>query len=122
MSRVFFLYKNDRRILIMDLSSIKDVNSSIEIIDSCEETITRLPLKSALLLTDVTGTSYDMLGIERIRTFSRNISPFIKASAVSGATDEKEMIIEMLEKMTGRRIAAFATRQEAVDFLVSVAE
>jgi len=122
MSRVFFLYKNDRRILIMDLSSIKDVNSSIEIIDSCEETITRLPLKSALLLTDVTGTSYDMLGIERIRTFSRNISPFIKASAVAGAMDEKEMVIEMLEKMTGRRIAGFATRQEAVDFLVSFAE
>ncbi|MGE3063711.1 MAG: hypothetical protein AB7T10_08775 [bacterium] len=117
MARVFFLCVNEKRILVMDISSIKDVKESVKVIDEAEEIITRLPLKSVLILTDVSDTSYNMFGIEKLKSFSRNITPFVIASTVVGAVDEKNMVIEMLERISGRKITVTASRDEAIKYL-----
>ncbi|MDD3803919.1 MAG: hypothetical protein PHW02_06030 [bacterium] len=119
MARVFFLCSGDSRILIMDLSAVTDMQESIKIIDECEKTIEKLPLKSVLLLTDVSNSRYDMLGIERLKMFSKNITPFILKSAAVGDIAEKNMIIEILQKISGRKIESFISRDEAVRYLTS---
>lgn len=119
MARVFFINSKGKHILVLDLSSMTDVKESVRIIDECEEMIMRLPMKSVCLLTDVTDSSYDMIGIERLKNFSKSITPFMLASAVVGAKEEKKMIVDILEKISGRSIENFASRNDAVKYLSS---
>lgn len=119
MARVFFQYVKNKRILVMDISNLKNARESEKVIGECEDMIERLPLKSVLLMTDVTDSSYDMIGIERLKTFSRNTTPFVLASAVAGAIDEKKMVIEILERISGRKIMPFDSAEDTLDYLSS---
>lgn len=118
MKRVFFLCVEDKRILLVDLSGIKEVKESEKILDRAEIIISRMRLKSLLLLTDVIDANYDMSGIDRLKTFSKNVTPYVKKSAVAGSDGEKGMIVDILQKITGREIRLFSSRGNAINWLI----
>ncbi|PIP13201.1 MAG: hypothetical protein COX48_04920 [bacterium (Candidatus Stahlbacteria) CG23_combo_of_CG06-09_8_20_14_all_34_7] len=114
MERVFFLHTKKKRILIMDILSIKNVKESAKIVNECEEMISHLPMKSVLLLTDATDSSCDLMRIDSLKSFSKRISPFILASSVVGAKYEKKLVIKILEQISERKIKIFLSIQETI--------
>jgi len=85
-----------------------------------QKQISAMPAKSVLLLTDVTGAVYNSASARAIKEWSSKNTPFIKASAVVGATGFLATILAGIRLFTGRDIRSFDTRNEAMDWLVSV--
>lgn len=109
----------DKQILIADFSHSKPEEQLVAFPEIQQE-ISARPPKSVLLLTDVTGAVYNGESARGIKEWASKNTPFIKASAVVGATGFLATILAGIRLFTGRDIRAFGTREEAMEWLVSV--
>jgi len=117
LERVSFTKHNNRDILVVDISDIRNVDESIETLQKGTKLIKTQAPGSVLLLTNVSGTHYDKAGAEAIKVYSRENTPFIKASAVVGVTGIKRLILNTIVKMTGRKIMPFDDAESAKEWL-----
>lgn len=117
-SAEFITYKN-KRIFFLDLSNLKDIQEGINVVEQATKTISLQPLKSVLLLTDVTDTRYDPEGADAIKKFSTAITPFLKLSCATGISGMKRIILNTLMVSSHHKIYVFDTRQQALDRLAS---
>lgn len=117
MERISFIKHKGRDILLVDISDIRDVKESIETLQNATRLIKTQALKSVLLLTNVSGTRYDSEGADAIKTYSKENTPFIKASAVVGVSGIKRLIFNTIVKITGRKIMPFDDVEAAREWL-----
>ena len=75
------------------------------------------PPKSLLILTDVTGTTFNTAAVEEMKHYSAFNTPFVKASAVVGLSGIKKIIYDAVIKVIGRAVMSFHTEAEALDWL-----
>mgnify|MGYP001769268534 CR=1 FL=1 len=54
-----------------------------------------------------------------LKDFSKAITPYVIASANVGVTGLKKIIVMSLNKLTGRDLKLFDTREEALEWLIS---
>ena len=118
MERVSFVKHKNKEILLVDISDIRNVNESIETLQNGTKLVKTQPPKSVLLLTNVSDTHYDPIGADAIKLYSKENTPFIKASAVVGVTGIKRLIFNTIVKMTGRDIKQFDEVEAAKDWLI----
>jgi hypothetical protein len=119
MEKVRSIFHRGKNIILLDLSNCKP-EESIGILPAARETIARCAPKSALVLTDVTGASYNQAIANEIKNFVRDNTPYIKASAVVGAVGVSLVLLNTVIFLTHRDLKTFKTRQEAQDWLASV--
>ena len=117
MDRVSFVKHKNKDILLVDISDIRNVNESIETLQNGTRLIKTQAPKSVLLLTNVSGTHYDTDGADAIKIYSKENTPFIKASAVVGVNGLKRLIFNTVVKITGRNITPFDDVEAAKDWL-----
>ncbi len=117
MDRVSFVKHKNKDILLVDISDIRNVNESIETLQNGTRLIKTQPPKSILLLTNVSNTHYDPIGADAMKTYSKENTPYIKASAVVGVTGIKRLIFNTILKITGRKIMPFDDAKSALDWL-----
>lgn len=117
MERVSFIKHKDRDILVVDISDIRNVNESIATLQSGTRLIQTQAPKTVLLLTNVTDARYDTAGADAIKTYSKENTPFIKASAVVGVSGIKRLIFNTIIKITGRKIMPFDDVEAAKEWL-----
>lgn len=117
MERISFIKHNGRDLLVVDISGIRNVNESIETMQNATRLIKTQAPKSVLLLTNVTDTRYDTAGADAIKIYSKENTPFIKASAVVGVSGIKRLIFNTIIKITGRKIMPFDDVEAAKDWL-----
>ena len=109
----------EKQILIADFSHTKPEEQLLAF-PEVQKQISAMPAKSVLLLTDVTNAVYNSASSTAIKEWSSKNTPFIKASAVVGAGGFLAVILAGIHLFTGRDIRSFDTRNEAMDWLVTV--
>ncbi len=106
-------------IVFVDLSKANS-QQTVEIFAEASTLIETFPKKSVRIYTDGTGAVYNRESIAALKDFTTHNTPYVKASAVTGAEGLRMLAVNAAASVTGRQIKAFATRAEALDWLASV--
>jgi hypothetical protein len=117
MERVYFKVHRDKKILVLDLSNLEDVQESKRNFDRAQSMILQEPGKSVRLLTIVTAAHYDRDGAEHMKKFSVAVTPHMKASVVVGVEGVKKIVVYTLIKLSRRDIVLRDTVEQALDWL-----
>lgn len=80
--------------------------------------IKQYPTKSALVYTDVTNAAYTKDIASAMKDFTRDNTPYIKASAVKGADGIRLVLLQTVALMTRREMKTFDDEKMAKDWLV----
>jgi hypothetical protein len=116
MSRFGTLSHKGKQIILVDLSNSAP-EETLRVLPIAKVAISRLPPKSALVLTDVTGATYNKDVASAIKDFSDKNTPYVKASVVVGADGIRLVLLQTVSMLTRREIKTCKTRQEAMDWL-----
>jgi len=119
MERVQTLKHNGKDVILVDLSHCKP-EESVGVIKTGMEVIGKAQPKSARVLTDVTESVYDKNVASAIKDFVKHNTPFVKCSAVVGATGIREVLLNTVIFITRREIKTFRDRQSAMDWVASI--
>ncbi len=90
------------------------------ILQQAHQTIKKCAPKSALVYTDVTGAAYTKEIANAMKDFTRDNTPYIKASAVKGADGVRMVLLQTVALLTKRDIKTFDNEIAAKDWLVAV--
>ncbi|HAD82366.1 MAG: hypothetical protein A2509_08295 [Candidatus Edwardsbacteria bacterium RIFOXYD12_FULL_50_11] len=117
MDRVKYLNHKGREILVQDLTDSKNIDENIAVFDRTQGIIAGRPEKSVLLLTVLVNTHYSPQAVDRLKRFSVEVTPHIKASAAVGITGIKKVVYQTLSALIGRKIHLFDSIDRALDWL-----
>jgi hypothetical protein len=112
------IYYRGKTIIIVDISNTKPEEAIIALREA-QQQIALLPLKSVLILTEVTNAIYNKESAKAMKEFAAKNTPFVKASAVVGADGFRAVLLEAVRLLTRREIKACKNRDEAMEWLVS---
>jgi|GEM_PF-182782 len=120
-SRIGYLVHNGRRILHIDHSAVDTLPRAEQaraFFARARKEIDGQPEQSILLLTSLSpAMRFDAELAALEREFAQANTPYVRKSAVVGATAAAKAIMATLRFFTGREIRSFATTAEALDWL-----
>jgi hypothetical protein len=118
MRRFRFVTHREKEIALIDLSNAMP-EEAMAVFDDAAGQIASRPRKSVLALTDGTNAYFNKESSRALTEFVVKNTPHIKASAVVGANGLRHILLNTINAEVGREIQSFATREEAMDWLVS---
>ncbi len=121
MDRVSVIQYQEKEIVLLDFSNGRPQDTVGAIPEAMKLIAERGQKTKSLVLTDVTGAIYNKDVAEGIKDLVKNNTPYIKASAVVGADGVRLILLQTVIYLSRRDLKTFSTRQEAMDWLVSVA-
>ncbi len=115
--RIRLINHHGKQVLVVDLSncSAREVE---QIVRALPEFVTTRPLGSVLILSDLTGASFDQDAIRAMKESAVFDKPYVKKSAWVGAESLPAVFRENLKSFSRREFPTFRTRREALDWLV----
>src|ERR1700684_406281 len=116
--RIHFVEHQGKQILLVDLSHCRPTEVA-KIAQLVPSYVTSEPHGSVLLLADFTGAAFDRIAIERLKESAVFDRPHLKRSAWVGIEKLPKVFYEHIKNFSQRDLPAFATRQEAMDWLGS---
>jgi|WetSurMetagenome_2_1015567.scaffolds.fasta_scaffold372944_1 hypothetical protein len=119
MNKVQTTIQSGKKIIIIDLSNCTP-ESAMLIIPEAAVVISGQPLKSALVLTDVTNAHYTKEVAGEIKNFVQENTPYIKASAVVGADGIRSILLNTVILISRREIKTFNDRSSAMSWLTTI--
>ncbi len=108
-----------KEIILIDISQITS-EDIYPILEEAARLIRSGEQKSKLIMTDVTQAKYSKETSELMKDFTSKNTPYVKASAVVGAEGVQLILLQTLVFITRRELKTFNSREEAMDWLVSV--
>ena len=108
-----------KNIFLVNLANCSP-QSTFSILDEAAAMIAKSAPKSALILTDSTGATYNAEVSTAMKNFSSKNTPFVKGSAVIGADAMRKVLVAAIRLATKRDIRTFDSREEALDWLVNL--
>jgi hypothetical protein len=118
-ARVQKLTHSGKTIVLVDLSSCQPDEALKQVLPTAKTMIAQSPPKSALILTDVTNSSYTKEVAEALKAWSKSNTPYVKASAVVGADGLRAVLLQTVKLLTRREIKPCKSRDEAMTWLAS---
>jgi hypothetical protein len=112
-----FLTHRGRKILLVDLVDCT-AQEIVERIPAIRKVVDEQPLASLLVLTDVRGARFNSTTNDAMNRYSKANSPYVKRSAVVGATGLRRIVLQGVRLFTGRDIRSFDDRESALAWLV----
>jgi hypothetical protein len=119
MKKIETIRHKGKEIFVVDMTDAT-VDEGLSAIKEATEKISKLPPKSVLLLTDSTRATYNSTTSAAMKDFSKNMTPYIRGSAVVGADGLKKLLVNAVRVISGRDIRPFDQRSEALDWLISL--
>ncbi len=116
-ARVSFIEHRGRRVLFVNYAGC-DVPMLKAVVEEMHRVISAEPQNSVLTLNDVTGTGFDTESISILKSRVAANAPFVRRAAVIGIAGLQGLIYEAVQKFTRRNIPLFASKEEALDWLV----
>jgi len=118
MDRIRFVMHRNQRILLLDFTgcTAEEVGA---LSDRVPETVSREPLGSVLLVADFSGSEFSRTAVERIKIATALDRPHIKRSAWVLTANLPKALYDSIRSFSVREFPIFATREEAMDYLVS---
>lgn len=117
--RVSYVSHQGKRILLIDISEGKGPDIQ-QVISQAAPLIRGSEKCSVLTLTNVTNVLIKDVHIDALVDFVKGNKPYVKGAAVTGVSDLAGAILATTRLLTGRQLKAFNSRQEALDWLVSI--
>ena len=111
-----FVSHKGKKIAVVDCSNTT-AEEAISIIRDAQQRIALMPRNSLLVLTVSVNAHYNGESGDVAREFVASNTPFVRASAVVGA-DSIYGLKGLMGVQSQARIEAFATQDEAMDWLV----
>ena len=119
MPRTSFVEHQERQILLMDFTDLVNVEEALAAIEEARQFVAAQPKRRNLLtLVDVTGATQDNRVMDSLQKLAEHDKPWVLAGAVVGVSALKRMLFKLIVMMSGRKLATFATREDAMDWLV----
>jgi len=118
MDRVRIVTHRGARIVFQDFSSVQTPEEGMRAIEEARAFVEQQP-KGVLLLTDVTGSTFDQRVVDALKDLAEHHKPFVAASAIVGLSPIQRVVYATVVKITGRVIRPFTSSEEAMDWLVS---
>ena len=115
--RIRFITHKGKQILLVDVSNC----SAAELLDVSRTVplhVMPQPRNSVLLLADFTGTEFDRESITSLKRSAVFDRPHLKKSAWVGTENLPRVFYENIKNFSQRELPTFATREEAMDWLV----
>lgn len=109
----------EQGIVLLDFSGIREPDRELHQVEAARKLIAKQPRGQALVLTDVTGSSFTPASVEALDKLMRHNKPYVKASAVVGLSPITTLVFRTLLALTGRDVRPFASRAEAIDYLLA---
>lgn len=119
MERIRKVIHKGKNILVVDVSHCLPAET-IQVMPAAKKIVAGFPPKSGLILTVVTGATYNKEVAEAIKDFSSHNTPYIKGSAVVGIQGIQSVLLQTVIFLTHRDIKVFDTEEKALDYLASV--
>jgi hypothetical protein len=108
-----------KEIVHIDLAACPS-NQVAAVLQSAHKVINKYPPKSALVYTDVTNATYTKEIATAMKDFTRDNTPYVKASAVKGADGIRMVLLQTVALMTRREMKTFDDETTAKDWLAKV--
>jgi hypothetical protein len=118
MDRIRFITHREQRILLVDLTDCAPDELGV-IADQLPETVTQEPLGSVLLLADFSRAQFTRESVEHVKIAAVFDRPHVKRSAWVLTENLPKALYDSIRSFSGREIPIFATREEALDYVVS---
>ncbi len=119
MSCTEIVHHKNKSIVLVNLANCSP-QSTFTILDEAADVIAKSAPKSALILTDSTNATYNSEVSSAMKNFSAKNTPYVKGSAVVGADAMRKVLVAAIRVATKRDIRTFDTRDQAMDWLVSL--
>jgi hypothetical protein len=118
LDRIRFITHRDQRILLVDCShcSAEEVATIADLLPGF---VTREPRGSVLLLGDFSGAEFSRETIEHVKIAAVFDRPHLKRSAWVLTENLPKALYDSIRSFSGRQIPTFASREEAMEYLVS---
>lgn len=109
-----------KEIICLDISNCttKDKEKIEEQVKLAKEAVKQCHPKSALMITNVSNTSFDSNVSSIIKEYAQHNTPYVKASALVGVSGLQKIILSAVKKLTGRDYYLADTVEEAMEWLV----
>lgn len=118
MDRIRFITHREQRILLVDFTD-STPEEMAAIADQVPDTITREPLGSLLLLGDFSRAQFSRGAFEHVKIAAALDQPHLKRSAWVLTENLPKAMYDSVRSFSAREIPTFATREEALEYLVS---
>jgi len=118
MDRIRFITHREQRILLVDFTDCAADEVAFTA-DRVPETVTQEPLDSVLLLADFSRAQFTRESVERVKIAAVFDRPHLKRSAWVLTENLPKALYDSIRSFSRREIPLFATREEALDYLVS---
>ncbi len=119
MPRTGFIEHQERQIVFMNFAGVENVEEALKIVEEAKQFIAALPRRRNLLtLVDVTGSTQDSRVVDALKDLAEHDKPWVLAGAVVGISSLKRMMFRLIVMLSGRKLASFATLDDAKDWLV----
>ena len=115
--RIRFIEREGKRILLVDLSecTAREVEETTRRVP---DVVTAEPRGSVLILMDFKGSTFDPAAPGAMKETAVFDKPFAKKSALVGTLSLPREFHDEMEQFSRREFAIFATREEAMRWLV----
>jgi hypothetical protein len=114
-----FNYKG-KEIFLMDVSHFRlhERTEFKNIVDQTKKVIQGQPLKSVLIITDITDTNFDTDIVATFKEYAKHNNPYIKASALVGLSGMQKVIFYAVKTFTGRDFYIAKDFSDAQEWLI----
>ena len=117
MDRIVFLTFRNQQVLLADCSDCSPEQLAA-VIDDVPRHVTTQPLGSLLLLADFSHSMFAKETVEHLKIAAVFDRPHIKRSAWVLTENLPKTLFESILTFSGREIATFETREQALEYLV----
>jgi hypothetical protein len=118
MERTRFIEHRGKRILVLDYSDMRDPDEAIAAIEQSKRVAATHPPHSLLVMTVVRNARYNSAVLQALKELASHNEPYVKASAIVGMGGLHRVAYQAVLLFSRRKIPAFDTEQQALDWLV----
>ena len=118
MERIHFITYRDKRVLVADCSDCTPEELAV-IIDDVPKHITKEPLGSVLVVGDFSRSTFTKETVEHLKLAAVFDRPHLKKAAWVFTGNLSKTLLDSIRSFSAREIPTFATRAEALEYLVS---
>jgi len=118
MDRIRFITHREQRILLVDCTDCTSEEMAV-IADQLPETVTQEPPGSVLLLGDFSRAQFTRESVEHVKIAAVFDRPHLKRAAWVANANLPKALHDSIQSFSAREIPIFATREQALDYLVS---
>ncbi len=115
-----FIVHRGVRIYQIDIEGMPS-DAVISLVDQVAREIRAEPPGSVRTLTHVKGAIVSTAMVDRLRWLADGNRPHVKAAAIAGLSTPQRVVFNVVKALTHRDFELFATREEALDWLATVA-